>query len=207
MGKIASGRRWLKQHAADPYVKSARAAGYRSRAALKLLQVNAQERLLHPGMTVVDLGAAPGGWSQVVSAIVGRGGRVVSVDVLPMEPIANVAFVRGDICDETVFTSLLDMLRGSKADLVISDIAPNISGIKTVDHLCALRLAGLVSEIAGRVLKPNGDLLVKLFQGQGFEEFFKGLRSSYRTVHRRKPKASRGRSREIYILARSYYAG
>ncbi|MGD8497667.1 MAG: 23S rRNA (uridine(2552)-2'-O)-methyltransferase RlmE [Chromatiales bacterium] len=204
MARSKSSRRWLKEHFDDPYVREAQAAGYRSRAAFKLLEIQAKDRLLRPGMTVVDLGAAPGGWSQVAAAAVGARGRVLATDLLEMDPLPGVEFIQGDFREQEVLDRLLASLGADKADLVISDMAPNISGMGAVDQPRAMYLAELALELCREVLRPGGDLLVKLFQGQGFDAYMAELRRVFRQVRVRKPKASRARSRELYVLARNY---
>jgi 23S rRNA (uridine2552-2'-O)-methyltransferase len=202
MARSKSSHRWLKEHFDDEYVKRAQRQGYRSRAVFKLDEIQQKDRILKPGMAVVDLGAAPGGWSQYASGLVGRKGSVVAMDILPMEPLPGVAFVQGDFREQAVLDELLNLLNGREIDLVMSDIAPNISGMDAVDQPRAMYLAELAVDFADRVLRPGGDLLVKLFQGEGFDALVKDLRSRYDKVIIRKPKASRPRSREVYALAR-----
>jgi 23S rRNA (uridine2552-2'-O)-methyltransferase len=204
MGKVR-GKDWMQEHVADRYVKRARAEGMRSRAAYKLAQIADRDRLLAPGMVVVDLGAAPGGWSQVALERVGARGRVVALDVLDMAPLHRVTFIRGDFRDVSVLEEL-ERAVGSKVDLVLSDMAPNLSGIATVDQARALELAELARDFALKHLKPQGNLLVKTFQGPGYEGLLKALRSRFRTVVTRKPEASRSRSSEVYVLAQGFKA-
>src|SRR5687767_13581408 len=204
MGKVR-GKDWMQEHVADRYVKRARAEGMRSRAAYKLAQIADRDRLLAPGMVVVDLGAAPGGWSQVALERVGARGRVVALDVLDMAPLHRVTFIRGDFRDVSVLEEL-ERAVGSKVDLVLSDMAPNLSGIATVDQARALELAQLARDFALKHLKPQGNLLVKTFQGPGYEGLLKALRSRFRTVVTRKPEASRSRSSEVYVLAQGFKA-
>jgi len=205
MAKSRSSRRWLKEHEEDAYVQRARQDGYRSRAAYKFLEINDKDRLVKPGMIVVDLGAAPGGWSQVVAPLVGKKGRVIAMDILPMEPLANVAFLEGDFREQEVLDQLLAMIGDEHGvGLVISDMAPNISGMEAVDQPRAMYLAELALDMARQVLKPGGDFLVKVFQGVGFDEYLRDMRSSFDKVITRKPKASRPRSREVYLLARGF---
>ncbi len=204
MGKVR-GKDWMQEHVADRYVKRARAEGMRSRAAYKLAQIADRDRLLAPGMVVVDLGAAPGGWSQVAIERVGARGRVVALDVLDMAPLHRVTFIRGDFRDVSVLEEL-ERAVGSKVDLVLSDMAPNLSGIATVDQARALELAELARDFALKHLKPQGNLLVKTFQGPGYEGLLKALRSRFRTVVTRKPEASRSRSSEVYVLAQGFKA-
>jgi 23S rRNA (uridine2552-2'-O)-methyltransferase len=202
MARSKSSRRWLREHFDDEYVKKAQREGYRSRAVYKLEEIQQKDRLIKPGMTVVDLGAAPGSWSQYASALVGRKGKVVATDILPMEPIAGVSFVQGDFREDAVMEQLLQVLEGRSVDLVMSDMAPNISGVGAVDQPKAMYLAELAVEFAQRVVRPGGELLVKIFQGEGFDALLKELRSRYEKVVIRKPQSSRARSREVYALAR-----
>lgn len=202
--KHRSNRQWLNEHFRDTYVRRSQQDGYRSRAVYKLLEINERDRLLRPGMTVLDLGAAPGGWSQLVAGIIGKRGRVIATDILDMEPIDDVTFVKGDFREEAVLQDLLTTLGQDRADLVISDMAPNISGMEAVDQPRAIYLAELALELARSVLKPGGDLLVKVFQGSGFDPYLKELRDSFDNVLIRKPNASRPRSREVYVLARNF---
>lgn len=201
--RTKSSARWLAEHFSDEYVKRAQAEGWRSRAVFKLEEIQRKDRLIKPGMRVVDLGAAPGGWSQYAARIMQGKGTLLASDILPMEPIPDVTFVQGDFTEEPVFQQLLAMLGGQKADLVLSDMAPNISGNEAIDQPRAMYLAELALDFALRVLAPDGVFLVKVFQGAGFPEFMKSLRSRFATVVTRKPKSSRARSREVYLLARS----
>jgi 23S rRNA (uridine2552-2'-O)-methyltransferase len=202
MARSKSSHRWLKEHFDDEYVKRAQREGWRSRAVFKLEEIQEKDRILKPGMTVVDLGAAPGGWSQYALGLVGRKGVIVATDILPMEPLPGVEFVQGDFREDAVLEDLLNRLKGREIDLVMSDIAPNITGMQAVDLPRAMYLAELAVDFADRVVRPGGDLLVKLFQGEGFDALLKDLRSRYDKVLMRKPKASRSRSREVYALAR-----
>ncbi|HJP97480.1 MAG TPA: 23S rRNA (uridine(2552)-2'-O)-methyltransferase RlmE [Rhodanobacteraceae bacterium] len=201
MPRSKSSARWLKEHFSDEYVKRAKAGGLRSRAAFKLDELLDRDRLLKPGMVVVDLGAAPGGWSQLVRQRLGESGRIFALDILPMQGIGGVEFIEGDFREQRVFDALTERLGGAAVDLVLSDMAPNISGIESADQARAMDLAELASDFAGTCLKPGGSLLVKLFQGQGFDEYVRGLRAGFAQVTLRKPKASRPRSREVYALA------
>jgi 23S rRNA (uridine2552-2'-O)-methyltransferase len=196
-----SSARWLKEHFGDEYVKRARVEGLRSRAAFKLDELLDRDRLLKPGMLVVDLGAAPGGWSQLVRQRLGEKGRVFALDILPMQGIGGVEFIQGDFREEAVFEALMAKLEGAPVDLVLSDMAPNISGIGVADQARAMHLAELATDFAAKCLKPGGSLLVKLFQGQGFDEYLRDLRAGFARVTLRKPRASRARSREVYALA------
>ena len=197
MARSKSSHRWLKEHFDDEYVKRAQREGWRSRAVFKLEEIQEKDRILKPGMTVVDLGAAPGGWSQYALGLVGRKGVIVATDILPMEPLPGVEFVQGDFREDSVLDELLNRLKGREIDLVMSDIAPNISGVQAVDLPRAMYLAELAVDFADRVVRPGGDLLVKLFQGEGFDVLLQDLRSRYDKVLMRKPKASRPRSREV----------
>jgi 23S rRNA (uridine2552-2'-O)-methyltransferase len=202
MARSKSSQRWLREHFDDAFVKQAQREGFRSRAVYKLDEIQQRDRLLKPGMTVVDLGAAPGGWSQYALGLIGRKGRIIAMDVLPMEPLAGVAFIQGDFRDEAVLEHLLQAVQGKDIDLVMSDIAPNMSGMDAVDQPRALYLAELALDFSDRALGPGGDLLLKLFQGEGFDDLLRALRARYARVSVRKPKASRARSREVYALAR-----
>jgi len=201
MGRVR-GKTWMQEHVADAYVKRARAEGMRSRASYKLEQIAERDRLLAPGMWVVDLGAAPGGWSQFAARQVAPGGRVIALDLIEMPGLAGVSFVHGDFRDREVVEALERALEGRRADLVLSDMAPNLSGISATDQARALELAELALEFASKHLKPQGNFLVKLFHGAGFDDFVKELRRQFRTVSVRKPEASRSRSREIYVVAK-----
>ncbi|HED19897.1 MAG TPA: 23S rRNA (uridine(2552)-2'-O)-methyltransferase RlmE [Gammaproteobacteria bacterium] len=202
MARTKSSQRWLKEHFDDEYVKRAQREGYRSRAVYKLDEIQRKDRMIKPGMAIVDLGAAPGGWSQYASGLVGRKGRVVAMDILPMDPLPGVVFVQGDFHEDAVLEQMLEVLAGQETDLVLSDIAPNISGVDAVDQPRAMYLAELAVDFADRVLRPQGDLLLKVFQGEGFDALLKDLRGRYQKVVMRKPRASRARSREVYALAR-----
>lgn len=202
MARSKSSHRWLKEHFDDEFVRKAQREGYRSRAVFKLDEIQHKDRILKPGMAVVDLGAAPGGWSQYALGLLGKKGKLVAMDILPMEPLPGVAFIQGDFRDDDILDRLLQVLDGQKVDLVMSDIAPNISGMDAVDQPRAMYLVELAVDFADRVLRPGGGLLVKVFQGEGFDELLKDLRSRYEKVVMRKPKASRPRSREVYALAR-----
>ena len=199
-----SSARWLAEHANDEFVKRAVADGWRSRAVFKLAQIQESERLLRPGTRLVDLGAAPGGWSQYAARIVGGKSRIVATDILPMDAILGVEFVQGDFREEAVVSQVLQCVGADKVDLVLSDMAPNMSGIDAVDQPRSMHLAELALEFADQVLAPGGDLLVKLFQGAGFEQIIKDARRRYGRVVTKKPKASRTRSPEIYLLARQF---
>ena len=194
----------MQEHVNDPYVKQAQKDGYRSRASYKLIELNEKDRLIKPGMLVMDLGSAPGGWSQVAGRIVGEKGRVIATDILPMDPVRNVEFIQGDFTEEDVFNKILEALEGRKPDLIISDIAPNISGIDSADQASSMYLVELALDMARRVLKSKGNFVAKVFQGSGSEAYLKDLRTSFEKVSIRKPAASRSRSREIYVVAKSF---
>lgn len=197
-----SSQRWLKEHFDDAFVTRAQQEGYRSRAVYKLAEIDRRDQLLRTGLRVVDLGAAPGGWSQYAADRVGPSGRVVSSDLLAMDPIPGVEIVTGDFREEAVLQRILDSLGDEPADLVLSDIAPNLSGVDAVDQPRAMYLAELALDLAVGILKPNGGFLVKVFQGQGADDFLRELRRRFLHVSIRKPQASRPRSREVYVLAR-----
>jgi len=204
MARSKSSDRWLKEHFDDEYVKRAQAEGYRSRATFKLIELQEKDRVIKPGMTVIDLGAAPGGWSQYAARLVGSKGRVVALDILPMDALEGVEFIEGDFREDGPYQQLLDLIGEQRADLVISDMAPNISGMSAVDQPRAMHLTELALELAKETLAPGGSLLVKVFQGEGFDEYLKQLRGAFEKVVMRKPKASRARSREVYALARNF---
>ncbi|MGH8401588.1 MAG: 23S rRNA (uridine(2552)-2'-O)-methyltransferase RlmE [Gammaproteobacteria bacterium] len=200
--RTKSSARWLAEHFSDEYVKRAQAEGWRSRAVFKLEEIQARDRLLKPGLRVIDLGAAPGGWSQFAAKIMKGRGTLLAFDILPMEPLPGVEFVQGDFTDEAVFEQLMARLGGQPVDLVLSDMAPNISGDQAIDQPRAMYLAELALDFAQRVLGPEGAFLVKMFQGEGFPDFMKALRMAFTSVVTRKPKSSRARSREVYLLAK-----
>ena len=202
MARSKSSKRWLKEHFKDEYVRKAQESGYRSRAVFKLLEIQEKDRIIKPNMVVVDLGAAPGGWSEAARQLVGRNGRVIATDILPIDPIDDVEFLQGDFREEEVLQELLALIGEDRADLVLSDMAPNISGVDAVDQPRAMYLVELALDLARQILKPGGDFLVKVFQGEGSEEYIRALRQDFDKVVIRKPKASRPRSREVYILAR-----
>ena len=209
MAKSKSSKGWLKEHFDDEYVRRSQQDGYRSRAIYKLIEIDKKDRLVKPGMTIIDLGAAPGGWSEYCVKKLGKKGNMIALDILPMEPIDSVTIITGDFREESVFEELMTVINSStavnnKADLVISDMAPNISGMGSVDMPRAYYLCDLALDLARQVLSPGGGLLVKLFQGEGFEEYNKELKASFSKVVMRKPKASRPRSREMYALATGF---
>jgi 23S rRNA (uridine2552-2'-O)-methyltransferase len=207
MPRSKSSGRWLDRQRRDPYVKQAREAGYRSRAAFKLAELDQRDHLLRPGMTVVDLGAAPGGWSQYVRERLGGSGRVIALDVLPMEPIPGIEFLQGDFTENAVLDSLEKLLGSARVDLVISDMAPNISGVAVSDQARSIHLAELALDFADKHLKPGGALLLKAFQGEGFPEMQKAMRLRFERLVTRKPAASRAESREIYLLGKGFKGG
>lgn len=200
MARSKSSARWLQEHFDDPYVLKAQKEGWRSRAIYKLQELDEKDSLFSSGMVVVDLGAAPGGWSQWAAQQVGQSGEVFALDILPVDPYAGVTFIQGDFRDEVVYNNLLGALNGREVDLVMSDMAPNMSGNKAVDIPKAMHLVELTVELADQVLKPNGIVLIKVFQGEGFDVLLADLRTRYKQVLSRKPKASRPRSKEIYVL-------
>jgi 23S rRNA (uridine2552-2'-O)-methyltransferase len=202
--RTKSSQRWLQEHESDVVVKRAREGGFRSRALFKLEDMQRTDRLLKPGMTVVDLGAAPGGWSQYAARLLHGQGRVVALDILPMDAIAGVEFVQGDFTADEVLEQLMSLLGADRPNLVMSDMAPNMSGIAAVDQDRSMRLAELALDFATRTLAPGGDFLVKVFQGRDFQSFVRQLRGLFDTVKTRKPPASRQRSAELYVLARTF---
>lgn len=204
MKRTKSSDAWMKEHFDDHYVKLAQKMGYRSRASFKLLEIQEKDRLIKPGMTIVDLGSAPGGWTQVAVELVGDNGRVVASDILPMAPIAGVDFVQGDFTEEAVLEQILNLMGGAQADLVISDMAPNMSGMVDVDQPKAMYLVELALDLARQTLKPGGSFVAKVFQGEGFEDYIKDMRSSFTRVVSRKPKASRPRSKEVYQVGTGF---
>ena len=204
--KKSSSKAWLKEHREDPYVQQAQREGYRSRACYKLLEIQEKDRVIRPGMTVLDLGSAPGGWSQVAVALVGHSGRVIASDILPMDSLAGVEFIEGDFTSDDVFGQILDAIGDSRVDLVLSDIAPNMSGVNAVDQPRSIYLVELALDMARQVLAPGGTFVAKVFQGEGFDELFRAARDSFDKVLTRKPRASRPRSREVYLVARGFRA-
>lgn len=204
MARTKSSQRWLDEHFADEYVHRAKREGYRSRAVYKLMELDDKYHLIQPGMTVIDLGAAPGSWSEVVVKRLGKGGKLIASDILEMEPIEGVSFVHGDFREQHVLDEILELLGPEKADLVISDMAPNMSGSDAVDQPRAMLLVELALELAQLTLKPKGALLAKVFQGEGFDAYMQELRKNFQSVATKKPAASRPRSREVYALARGF---
>ncbi|RNF72602.1 23S rRNA (uridine(2552)-2'-O)-methyltransferase RlmE [Marinomonas rhizomae] len=204
MARSKSSNNWMKEHFDDPYVKKSQQDGYRSRASYKLIEINDKDKLFKPTMRVVDLGAAPGGWSQVAAKLVGDHGTIVASDILEMAPLPGVSFVQGDFTEQEVYEAILAEIGDEKADLVISDMAPNMSGNSSSDQPQAMYLVELALDMAAQVLRPGGNFLVKVFQGEGFDEYLKTMRAQFGSVVTRKPDASRARSREVYLLGRQY---
>jgi len=202
--RTKSSRRWLQEHESDPYVKAARAAGYRSRAVYKLEEIQRTDRIIKPDTTIVDLGAAPGGWSQYAAKVLKGQGRILASDILAMDAIVGVEFVQGDFSSDEVFADLLARLGSDRPQLVMSDMAPNMSGIAEVDHLRGMYLVELSLDFVEKTLAPGGDFLVKVFQGRDYVPFVNRMRTLFGTVKVRKPKASRARSAELYLLARQF---
>lgn len=204
MARSKSSHRWLQEHFNDEYVKKAQQQGYRSRAVYKLLEIDERDHLLRPGLTVIDLGAAPGGWSQLAVERIGNKGRVIALDILPMAAMPGVEFVQGDFREQQMLDRLLNLLDGTQAGLVMSDMAPNVTGIDSIDQPRAMYLAELTLGLARKILAPGGNSLVKVFQGSGFDEFHKEVRDSFKQVMVRKAKASRSRNREVYLVGKNY---
>lgn len=204
MSRSKSSGQWLKEHFDDEFVKLSQKEGYRSRAVYKLKEIDEKDQLIKPGMTVIDLGSAPGGWSQYVARKLNGQCRIIALDILPMEPMEHVEFIQGDFLEEEVFNQLLAVLGDSRPELVISDMAPNMSGMHAVDIPRAMYMAELALDLAVQVLNPGGGLLVKLFQGEGFDEYIKLMKQHFGKLVMRKPRASRGRSREFYALATEF---
>lgn len=199
-----SSHKWLQEHHRDQYVKRAQTDGYRSRASYKLIEINQKDKIFKPGLIVVDLGAAPGGWSQVAAKLVGPEGKIVASDILKMDPIDKVDFVLGDFTNSDVLQNILNLLDNNLVDLVISDMAPNMSGIRGVDQTKAMYLIELALDMACKVLKPGGNFVVKVFHGEGFDQYMLELKKRFKRVMSRKPDASRSRSREVYFVAKNF---
>lgn len=204
MARSKSSNRWLEEHVNDPYVKKAQVDGYRSRASYKLLELIDKDRLLRPGMTVLDLGSTPGGWSQVVAPLLGKQGKTIASDILPMDPIPNVVFIEGDFTEQEVFDAILAQLDNDKADLVMSDMAPNISGVDAADQAASMYLVELALDMAIAVLKPGANYVAKVFHGEGYDQYLKDMREHFDKVVVRKPDASRSRSREVYVVGKGF---
>ncbi|MCP5360826.1 MAG: RlmE family RNA methyltransferase [Steroidobacteraceae bacterium] len=204
MARSKSSGRWLQRHLNDPYVKQAQREGYRSRSAYKLIELDQRDRLIRPGMRVMDLGSTPGGWSQVLSRRLGDRGKVLATDILPMEPVAKVDFIQGDFTDETIVGQIHDWLGGAKFDLIVSDIAPNITGIASADQASSIYFLELALDTVRETLKPGATFVAKMFQGAGSDDWIKDLRGSFQKVSIRKPAASRPESREVYVVAKGF---
>ena len=204
MARSKTSQRWLKEHFNDIYVQKAQQEGYRSRAVYKLMEIQEKDRLIRPGMVVVELGAAPGGWSQYVAQCLGGRGRMIALDILPMDALADVTFIQGDFREQAVLDVLYAELGDSAVNLVISDMAPNTSGVRSVDQAKSMYLVELALDFAQSRLAPGGDFLTKIFHGPGFDTLLRSLKSQFLTVQTRKPEASRARSQETYLLARGF---
>ena len=204
MARSKSSGRWLKEHVNDPFVKQAQKDGYRSRASYKLIALNERDKLIKPGMLVIDLGSAPGGWSQVASKMVGDSGKLIASDILPMDALPDVDFIQGDFTEESVFDEIMAVIADRPVDVVISDMAPNISGVSSADQAGSIYLIELALDMAQRVLKPNGSFVAKAFQGEGYDEFVQLVRDQFQNVFIRKPEASRARSREVYVVGKGF---
>jgi 23S rRNA (uridine2552-2'-O)-methyltransferase len=204
VARSKTSQNWLREHFNDPFVKMAQKDGYRSRASYKLLEIQEKDRILRPGNIVIDLGAAPGGWSQVTSRVLGDKGRLIASDILEMDSIEDVTFIQGDFTEESVLAQILAAVDNQPVDLVISDMAPNMSGVRMADQARAMYLCELALDLAGQVLRPGGDFLIKIFQGEGFDQYHKQVRQMFEKVQMRKPLSSRDRSREQYLLARGF---
>lgn len=202
MKRTQTSKAWMREHVNDPWVQRAKREGYRSRASYKLMEIDERDHLIKPGMIVVDLGATPGGWSQVAAKKLAGNGRVIALDILEMQPLHNVTFIQGDFREQATLDELVKTLNGKPVDLVISDMAPNISGIGIADQARAMHLTELALDFAIEHLRPGGNFLVKVFQGDGFEAFVKSLRAAFQQMQTRKPEASRGRSSETYLLGK-----
>ncbi|QQD20853.1 23S rRNA (uridine(2552)-2'-O)-methyltransferase RlmE [Venatoribacter cucullus] len=206
MARSKTSAEWLKEHVDDIYVQKAQQDGYRTRASYKLLELDEKDQLIKPGMVILDLGAAPGGWSQVVGRKLNGNGVIIASDILSMDPIADVDFIQGDFTEQSVFDQIMDVVGGRPVDLVISDMAPNMSGMASIDQPGSMYLVELALDMARQVLKPNGQFVAKVFQGDGFDQYVKDVRESFSKVMIRKPKASRPRSREVYVVGKGFRA-
>lgn len=204
MARSKSSARWLNEHVNDPFVKQAQKDGYRSRASYKLLALNDKDKLIKPGMLVIDLGSAPGGWSQIASQLVGEKGKVIASDILPMDALPDVDFIQGDFTEESVFDEIMAVIDDRPVDVVISDMAPNLSGVAAADQAGSIYLIELALDMAQQVLKPKGSFVAKAFQGEGYEAFVKQVREHFDAVLIRKPEASRARSREVYVVGKGF---
>lgn len=206
MARSKTSAEWLKEHVDDIYVQKAQQDGYRTRASYKLIELDEKDQLIKPGMVILDLGAAPGGWSQVVGRKLNGNGVIIASDILPMDPIADVDFIQGDFTEQSVFDQIMAAVGGRPVDLVISDMAPNMSGMASIDQPGSMYLVELALDMARQVLKPNGQFVAKVFQGDGFDQYVKDVRESFSKVMIRKPKASRPRSREVYVVGKGFRA-
>ena len=206
MARSKSSGRWLQRHFNDEYVKKAQREGYRSRAAYKLFEIQEKDHLIKPGQVVVDLGAAPGGWSQVARQLVGEQGEVFALDILSMDPMAGVTFIEGDFREQEPLDKLNEALAGRPVDVVISDMAPNVTGMSAIDQPRSMYLVELALDFARQNLKPGGDFVTKVFQGEGYDDFYREMRDSFEKVVTRKPQASRPKSREVYVVGRGFKA-
>jgi 23S rRNA (uridine2552-2'-O)-methyltransferase len=204
MARSKTSKKWLDEHVNDPYVKKAKADGYRSRASYKLIEINEKDKLIKQGSVVMDLGSAPGGWSQIIAPLIGSSGHLIASDILHMDGIGGTTFIQGDFTEEAVYEEILAALNNAKADCVVSDMAPNISGVNTTDQYASIYLVELALDMARNVLKPGGSFCAKVFQGVGYEEYVKDVRTSFDKVVIRKPAASRPRSREVYVVAKGF---
>jgi 23S rRNA (uridine2552-2'-O)-methyltransferase len=207
MARTKSSASWLSRHISDPFVKQAQKDGYRARSAYKLIELNEKDRLIRPGMRIMDLGSAPGGWSQVAGKIVGERGRVLATDILPMDALVNVDFIQGDFTEDVIVQQVLDWLGGAKFDLIISDMAPNTTGIDSADAAKSIYLLELALDTVRRTLKSHANFAAKMFQGSGSDQYLKELRAHFEKVMIRKPAASRKESREVYIVAKGFRGG
>jgi 23S rRNA (uridine2552-2'-O)-methyltransferase len=206
MGKSKSSHQWMQRHVNDEYVKRSQRDGYRSRAAYKLLELQEKDRFIKPGQVIVDLGAAPGGWLQVATSLVGAKGMVIGLDLLEIQPIKGVQLLQGDFREESMLQQLVDVLDGRQVNLVMSDMAPNVSGVVAVDQPRAIYLCELALDFCRQYLAPGGYFVSKVFHGEGFDDFMRDVRTSFKQVHTRKPKASRPKSREVYLVAGNFYS-
>lgn len=206
MARTKTSKKWMDEHVNDPYVKQAKIDGYRSRASYKIIEINEKDKLFRSGSIVMDLGAAPGGWSQVVAPLIGNSGHLIASDILPMDGIGGATFIQGDFTDEAVYEQIVAALNNEKVDVVMSDMAPNISGVSTTDQYSSIYLVELALDMARNVLKPGGSFCAKVFQGVGYEDYVKDVRRSFDKVFVRKPAASRPRSREVYIVGKGFKA-
>lgn len=204
MARSKTSAKWLQEHVNDPYVKQAQVDGYRSRASYKLIEINKKDKLIKPGMLAIDLGSAPGGWSQIMAPWVGSKGKVIASDILPMDTLNDVDFIQGDFTEDEVFEQIMSAIDGRPVDVVVSDMAPNLSGVNAADQYSSMYLVELALDMARKVLKPGGSFCAKVFQGVGYEEYLKDVRESFDKVLIRKPAASRPRSREIYLVGKGF---